>query len=338
MRIINKNITPLSHVAMIVSCRFGISSQISFVDRLLIFFITVPYDQWLVTHIDPTTSIRQIKHALLAKCIDTLAHYRPSSPVTFAPYKSNRPISPIRFAKPTSFHRATLSLAIDPHPDDPISPISPISDLDSPIAVSDTTITVEQHTPPPLSHIPAPESPESPMYKHVSPEEAQILSQYAVIRFAPGQVLEDDFQAVWYSIRPHELLEIHRMDVVMRLPRGLSSEYAIPYFEAPVRILVLAGPSGMYHTDDDRRRTRSPPEDDKRTKGKEKDRSTDKDRTKKGKNRDPDAPAKLERPRSKRQKLEWREKWLVVRAGVIYICQDQQVHQMPHRDRQSFNV
>ena len=285
----------------------------------------MPYDQWLVTHIDPSNSIRQIKHALLAKCIDSLAHYRPSSPLTFAPYKPDRPISPIEFAKPPTLHRRGLSLAADTQSNDPLSPIS---DPDSPIP-SEATVTVEQQPPPPSSHIHVPDSPDSPSrfpYKHASPEEAQILSQYAIIRFSTGQVLEDDFQALWYSIRAHELFEIHHADVVLRLPRGIPSEYALPYFEAPVRVLTVASPTTMYYIEDDRRRTRSPPEDDKRSKTKDRDMYADKDRPKRLRNRDPDAPpGRLERARTKKHKLEWRDKWLVVRAGVVYVCQDQQV-------------
>lgn len=88
-------------------------------------FSSVPYDQWLTTHIDPSWKVKQVKLWILSKCLgipfeSTVAdsnvtadggggvyikttppapRYRPVSPITFAPDPRRRPISPILFAK-----------------------------------------------------------------------------------------------------------------------------------------------------------------------------------------------------------------------------------------------
>ncbi|KAJ8089356.1 hypothetical protein PM082_014604 [Marasmius tenuissimus] len=84
----------------------------------------IPYDQWLVTHVDTTWTISQLKSWFIAKCISTsgstnfsasslslafpFLHVpakprskpprRPTSPIVFAPEPKGRAISPIRFA------------------------------------------------------------------------------------------------------------------------------------------------------------------------------------------------------------------------------------------------
>lgn len=85
--------------------------------------LSVPYDQWLVTHVDPAWKVKQVKLWILSKCLTSVApspygnnndqeglvgdeemppvpRYRPASPITFAPDPRDRPISPIMFAVP----------------------------------------------------------------------------------------------------------------------------------------------------------------------------------------------------------------------------------------------
>lgn len=74
---------------------------------------TVPYDQWFLTHVDPTWKIKHIKQLILAKCFTLpfdprnlgggskdIDGSRAPSPITFAPDEGHRPISPIMFANP----------------------------------------------------------------------------------------------------------------------------------------------------------------------------------------------------------------------------------------------
>ncbi|KAF8888708.1 hypothetical protein CPB84DRAFT_1964160 [Gymnopilus junonius] len=75
----------------------------------------LPYDQWFLTHVDPTWKIKHIKQIILAKCLSLsfdprkLARettgVRPPSPITFAPDESRRPVSPIQFATPQEVRR-----------------------------------------------------------------------------------------------------------------------------------------------------------------------------------------------------------------------------------------
>ncbi|PPQ71921.1 hypothetical protein CVT26_007182 [Gymnopilus dilepis] len=71
------------------------------------------YDQWLLTHVDPTWKIKHVKQVILAKCFNLPFDPRPltretsesgeqrsPSPIIFAPDDSHRPASPIQFATP----------------------------------------------------------------------------------------------------------------------------------------------------------------------------------------------------------------------------------------------
>ncbi|KAF9075442.1 hypothetical protein BDP27DRAFT_1033723 [Rhodocollybia butyracea] len=68
----------------------------------------VPYDQWLVTHVDSSWTIHEVKSWILAKCIasNTFGHTTesPNLPIISPPAKpktkpSRRPASPIVFAE-----------------------------------------------------------------------------------------------------------------------------------------------------------------------------------------------------------------------------------------------
>ncbi|KAJ3770891.1 hypothetical protein FB446DRAFT_130865 [Lentinula raphanica] len=58
-----------------------------------------------------------------------------------------------------------------------------------------------------------------------------------VIRFSTGQILERHYTISDYEIKPYELLEIHRLGVVTKLPREITSEYIEPYWEGWVKAL-----------------------------------------------------------------------------------------------------
>ncbi|PPQ69331.1 hypothetical protein CVT26_002563 [Gymnopilus dilepis] len=78
----------------------------------------VPFDQWFITHVDPTWKIKHIKQIILAKCLALpfdprqLAREaaesgarRPPSPITFAPDESQRPASPVQFITPRELRK-----------------------------------------------------------------------------------------------------------------------------------------------------------------------------------------------------------------------------------------
>lgn len=150
--------------------------------------------------------------------------------------------------------------------------------------------------------------------------------QYTIIRFATGQILEDDFPLSWYAIRSYELLEVHRAGVVLRLPRELPSEYIQPYFEARVRVLRAVSSNGYIHIysgegDEEKKGTRIQADEEKK--------GWEKDKGKKSKVREKDGHGDtlvvVERGRSKKQKIEWKERWAVIRSGVLNLCKDENV-------------
>ncbi|KAJ3851039.1 hypothetical protein EV368DRAFT_83935 [Lentinula lateritia] len=60
-----------------------------------------------------------------------------------------------------------------------------------------------------------------------------------LIRFSTGQILEKHYTILDYDIQPYELLEVHRLGVVTKLPREITSKYIEPYWEGWVKALRL---------------------------------------------------------------------------------------------------
>lgn len=58
-----------------------------------------------------------------------------------------------------------------------------------------------------------------------------------LIRFSTGQILEKHFTILDYGIKPYELIEIHRLGVMTKLPREITFKYIEPYWEGWVKSL-----------------------------------------------------------------------------------------------------
>ncbi|KAJ7108863.1 hypothetical protein C8R43DRAFT_185332 [Mycena crocata] len=232
----------------------------------------LPHDQWFTTHVDPDWKVRQVKSWLLAKCLpyaappspplrqSTRKPQRPPSPITFAPDPRHRPISPITFAMPKQ----------TPVPDDASSDEEPPADdeLSEPEAV-------EIRPPPQPKKRALPPSVETSA-------KGDLYSQFTLIRFSTGQLLEDDLPLSFYDMQADELLELHRLGVVVTLPRADPTRYLDAYWEGWVRVLRMR-----------------PLEEEE----------------------DSYTLYKI-RPTETRT-LEWRDRWLVVREGSIYLCRDE---------------
>ncbi|KAK7024990.1 hypothetical protein R3P38DRAFT_2530591 [Favolaschia claudopus] len=235
----------------------------------------LPHDQWFTTHVDPDWKIRQVKSWLLSKCLPYAAppspplrqsarkYQRPPSPITFAPDPRHRPISPITFAMPKP----------KVNPDD-------ASEFEERDEVSELELKLEPE-----------ESPLAPQPKKrtVLPTastsaKGDIYSQFTLIRFSTGQLLEDDLPLSFYDMRADELLELHRAGVVVTLPRANPKRYLEAYWEGAIRILRMR-----------------PIEDEE----------------------DSYHLYKI-RPLETRA-LDWRDRWLVVREGNIYLCKDETI-------------
>ncbi|KAJ7092837.1 hypothetical protein B0H15DRAFT_777270 [Mycena belliarum] len=66
-----------------------------------------------------------------------------------------------------------------------------------------------------------------------------LYSQFILIRFSTGQLLEDELPLSFYDMQPNELLELHRLGVVVTLPRANLARYLDAYWEGWVRVLRM---------------------------------------------------------------------------------------------------
>lgn len=171
-------------------------------------------------------------------------HKRPPSPITFAPDPRYRPISPITFATPSPTARGgdydyepvgvmgeSLDDAAGYDEDDEWSDLEGKSAaLPSLITPKVTPITGRRASFLPAPHLLSPTP--------APPSVSSSACQYTLLRFSTGQTLEDDMSLSSYDIRPGELLEVHRMGVVVRLAREEVEKYVAAYWEGSVRALM----------------------------------------------------------------------------------------------------
>ncbi len=122
-------------------------------------------------------------------------------------------------------------------------------------------------------------------------------SQYVLLAFSTGQILEDHYTLEWYALHPHELLELHSSVSVVKLSRGLVEEYVQPYFESRVwalRMISREDDSGVP----------IPKVAGKAIEG-------DDERDKFAKKR--------------RTKLHWQDRLVVIHQGVLHLCRARNV-------------
>ncbi|KAF8500374.1 hypothetical protein F5888DRAFT_1380639 [Russula emetica] len=252
----------------------------------------VASDQWLTTYFDSTCKISEVKQYILAKV------YNRSIPDNDDQPSRNRPVSPITFASArNSFDSSFEGSLHDDH----------IIDLDPHLLSERQPRTMRQ----PLSQrVASPSSgvPGSPMEQLPA-----ILPphHYPLLTFSTGQLLEDECSIAWYRLRPHELLELHPPGTIVRFPRDVMIEYIKPYLELDVRALrVIVNDKDMhafgpaYVAPD----------------------ASSPGRNKKPKDLAPDcpsvagsssSPASQSTRKRRKTKLEWRDRYLVIRQGML---------------------
>ena len=145
---------------------------------------------------------------------------------------------------------------------------------------------------------------------------------YMMLVFSTGQLLEDDCTLAWYRLRPHELLELHPPGTIVRLPRHAMLEYIKPYLELDVRALRVIVNDKDTHAFGP---AYAPPDTSSPSKNK--------------KPKDPAAgesygpsvagggsPAASQPTRKRRKtKLEWRDRYLVIRQGMLSLFKSRTV-------------
>jgi hypothetical protein len=269
----------------------------------------VPHDQWLVTHVDSCWKTTHLKQWLLSKCIpgasppDVPPRHRPVSPITFASGMARAHLDDDG-SDTDGFDLGGLS-------DDDY--LSDSLDISSSISSYKRSLKRRYHAPNTSAHM---------RQQSLSSAAEPQTAQYTLLAFSTGQILEDDYDLSFYNLRPFELLELHNSGADLRLPREILLEYVLPCFEAKVRV------SKMVWKD-------SQPQEfyvDKVKIGAN-------GRAKISKARTLDNPdltgcpivahinAKDEGKERRRQKakLEWKERWLVIRQGIMTLCKHRTV-------------
>lgn len=159
----------------------------------------------------------------------------------------------------------------------------------------------------------------------ISPVETPLTTQYTILTFSTCQSLEDNFQLSWYNLRAYELLEIHRVNHIVRLPREVMVQYVKPYFEARVKSLrrstkgeTSSGINLNFSVTESFGSGKSIKV--KMSKGSKTDLQQSSDPMFQGHARGKDSTKK-----KKRVNLEWRERWVVVYQGQLRLCRDRTV-------------
>ena len=284
-----------------VACRFGESQNVITDDYLIHqFFFSVPYDRWLITHLDDSWTIKQVKLWILSKCnlVDA-----PDLP-------RYRAVSPIRFAKPNN----SKSSINGDESDDEGGLESGTSGDEGWYQNSKRSRNLADSWP---SYPPLRKSKSHSAIGTTTPS-ATPPAQYTILTFSNAHVLDDDYLLSWYNLRPYELLEVHPAGTIIRLPRDVMVHYVRPYFEARIQALRIVSK-----------------EDKKSHRHGAADRdgagSSKSGKLAKGRlvSSEPVAHAKAwnsKEPKNKsKTTLIWRSRWVVIHQGVLSLCTDRSV-------------
>jgi hypothetical protein len=285
-----------------IACRFGELRCCPLSHFLLIPKTTVASDQWLTTYFDSTCKISEVKQYILAKV------YNRSVPDNEDQPSRNRPVSPITFASArNSFDGSFDGSLHDEH----------VLDLD-PHLLSEPTRQLRtirqplsQRVASPSSSVPGPPTEQLPA---ILPPH-----HYPMLAFSTGQLLEDDCSIAWYRMRPHELLELHPPGTIVRFPRDVMLEYIKPYLELDVRALRVIINDKDVHAFGPGYAAPDTPSPSKNNK-KPKDLTPDSPSV-----AGSGSPASQSARKRRKTKLEWRDRYLVIRQGMLSLFKSRTV-------------
>ncbi|KAH8112933.1 hypothetical protein DFH11DRAFT_1604752 [Phellopilus nigrolimitatus] len=201
----------------------------------------VPLDQWLVTHVDTSWKVKDIKHWILSKCNAWGSSVAPQPP-------RFRPASPVTFSAPSrrsSYDSASHGGTEEGDDDewDLFAAIDSKKELhasDSGLAVEGSKsplgrITTQEYS---TASVGASSSSSTPSFhpqRTSSGSDPVTSTRFTLLSFASGFILEEDAELSWYKPRPFELFELHRAGAIVSLPRS-GTAYVEPYFESPVQV------------------------------------------------------------------------------------------------------
>ncbi|THH28748.1 hypothetical protein EUX98_g5449 [Antrodiella citrinella] len=257
--------------------------------RHLVGASAVPTDQWLVTHIDTSWKIQQVKLFLLAKFFPSSFISVPYLPRPQASSK-RRAVSPIRFAaKPAKpFQSSPAAAQVSDGEDEDEDDFG-----DEFLAQYKWSANPRRST----SIIPMLVKPEQTSEDKASDVDP---AHYTLLAFSSGQILEDQFNFEWFNLNSHELLELHSSGFLVSLPKSVPDVYILPYFEARVWALRaitrdkddIDGGKG-----DSMENTPYVASDDR--------------------SGDPHAVRREKLAKKPRTKLEWRVRWVIIHQGLF---------------------
>ena len=277
--------------------------------RFLIPKSIVASDQWLTTQFDATWKISEVKRYILTQVYNRRVMSHDHLP------PRGRPVSPITFASAFP-SRNSFDSSDGPLEDD--------STEDSEVFVMEP-IRPARGRHPPTPRVASPAFPGSPPPTEKQHTLALPPHHYMMLAFSTGQLLEDDFSLAWYRLRPHELLELHPPGTIVQLQRETLLDYTQPYLELDVRALRVVindkdapalGPThGLEASPNHKIR-------------KAKDLAVE-SRTPSGSGggggSSSSAPQSIRKRR--KMKLEWRDRYLVIRQGMLSLFKSRSVSQ-----------
>lgn len=172
----------------------------------------VPYDQWFITHIDPTWKIKHLKQRIISKCLnlpfdprfvqkDVTPNVRPPSPITFAPaaMKTGSSIDSSDTGGGDQESTGGGGIGDEGYEED-----------DEWEQDFSNNLKVKSRAPTTASTSFRLRLQQQQKHRHKQEQEPQITTHpYSLFRFSTGQILEEDYQISWYNIQPHELVELH---------------------------------------------------------------------------------------------------------------------------------
>ncbi|KAI0356823.1 hypothetical protein OH77DRAFT_1423044 [Trametes cingulata] len=269
-------------------------------------------DQWLVTHVDPSWPVSQLKHVLLQKFSreePEAENNRRSIPVS--PRKARRrSLSPITFAAPLRKTRlvvvdrsASASSNEDEDPEDEENEEGVEEEDDIVFDVNKSFTDAHRYK---YNTRPSTSTASDTFDRLLDADSAgtsQEAAAWLLITFSTTQILEDRFSLEWYGIYPDELLELHPLShSFVSLPRFSLDAYIAPYFAAKVWALRMVG---------------NTLEATLRDFGVPRDHQSEDDI--------PDASPRSPLLRAQGKKkitLEWKERWAIVHQGIFSLCKE----------------
>lgn len=256
----------------------------------------VASDQWLTTQFDAALKISEVKRYILTKLS--------SNQSTTDDYllSQNRPVSPIIFASTLPTSDSLDDSTEDSHEEE------------SEFRIPEPTAQVRGREAS-NQRIASPTAAEEPT-EQASHAAKMSPHHYQMLAFSTGQLLEDDYSLAWYGLRPHELLELHPPGRMVRLPRDVMLEYVQPYLELDVRALrVIVNAKDAYYTpymqDMSPNKIKKPRDHSSEPRGPS--------------SSGPGAPPSIRKRR--KMKLEWRDRYLVIRQGMLSLYKSRSVRQ-----------